>query len=168
MTMLSRFRAAGAAFALVILGALAHAALQLPGVQGPFLGDQNTNLFSVAQAINQMNQAAASQAVAAPNANSQATCTVITTPLVNVTSSVGTGSLCLPTATAGSFVFLSNTTGNTVNVFGSNQPFVPGVQDTINATAGSTANAVVTVAHVVFFSPANGVWVSIRGAGTSG
>lgn len=159
---LARFRAAGAAFALVLLGAISQAALQLPGVQGPFLGDQNTNLFTVASAINQMNQAAAAPAVAAPNGNSQATCTVITTPLVNVTSSVATGSLCLPTATQGTFVFISNTTGNTINVFGSNQPFVPGVQDTINTTAGSTANAVATVVHAIFFSPANGVWVTIR------
>ncbi len=161
--MLARFRAAGAAFALVLLGAIAQATLQLPGVQGPFLGDQNTNLFSVAQAINLNNQNAFS--TVASTTSVQATCGVITNPLNLITTSVATGSICLPPATAGRLVFIANATANAVNLFGSNTPFVPGTQDTINGTTGSTANtAVLTTAgatapkQAFCFAPANGVW----------
>lgn len=162
---LARFRAAGAAFALVLLGAMAQATLQIPGVQGPFLGDQNTNFFSVASAINNNNQNAFSAALAAPNANVQLTCTNITNPLNLVTSSVNTGSLCLPPATAGRIVMVGNGTSNGLNLFGSNTPFTPGTQDTINGTTGSTANTTVLPSasstqnkNAFCFSPGNGLW----------
>lgn len=158
-------RAAGAAFALVLLGALAHGALQLPGVQGPFLGDQNTNLYSVAQAINLNNQNAASAALGAPNANVQATCTAIVNPLNLVTTSVSTGSLCLPPAVAGRIVMIGNGTSNGLNLFGANAPFTPGTADTINGSTGATANTTVLPSasstankNAFCFSPANGAW----------
>ena len=150
----------GAAFALVLLGALAsRATLPLPGVQGPFLGDQSTNLFTVAQAINLNNQNGFAT-LAAPNANVQSTCTAITQPLNQVTSSTNTGSLCLPTAVAGRLIFLANGTGNGLNLFGSNQSFTVGTQDTINGTAGSTAYTSGPAANkqTVCWAPANGVW----------
>jgi hypothetical protein len=163
--MLARFRAFGAAFALVLLGVFAHATLQLPGVQGPFLGDQNTNLYSVASAINNNNQNAFSAALTANNANSQSTCTTITNPLNLVTTSASTGSLCLPPATAGRIVMIGNGTSNGLNLFGSNTPFVPGTQDTINGTTGSTANTTVLPSasstankNAFCFSPGNGLW----------
>lgn len=163
MTLLARLRAAGAAFALVLLGAVSYAALQLPGVQGPFLGDQNTNLYSVAQAINQNNQNAVSNLTSTTAL--QASCGVITNPLNVIITSVATGSICLPPATAGRIVFIANATANAANLFGSNTPFVPGTQDTINGVTGSTANTTTIVTagaaatkQAFCFSPANGAW----------
>lgn len=159
------FRAIGAGFALVILGALAQAALLLPSTNGPGLGDVNVNPFTLAQAVNQMNQAATSGAIAASVANTQATCTAITNPLNRVTTSVSTGSVCLPTAFAGQMLWISNATANGLNLFGANAPFVAGTADTINGATGSTANTTVLPAagaaatkQAFCFSPANGAW----------
>jgi hypothetical protein len=163
--MLARFRAFGAAFALVTLGALAHAALQLPGVQGPFLGDQNTNLYTVASAINNNNQLAFTPAISASQTVGQANCTQITTPLNDVTVSAATGYLCLPTATAGRVVWIYNPTGQTVDLYTSAASFTPGTQDTINGTTGTTAyTALVTTSKVMCFAPANGAWACMQTA----
>jgi len=155
----------GAAFALVLLGAVAHAVLPTPGVQGPFLGDQFTNIFTLQQAVTFNNQNGFSAALTANNANSQSTCTAITNPLNLVTTSVGTGSLCLPTAVAGRIVMIGNQTANGLNLFGANAPFTVGTADTINGSTGATANTTVlpsagaTAAKNAFcFSPANGAW----------
>lgn len=157
--MLARFRAAGAAFALVLLGIVAHAALQLPGVQGPFLGDYNTNLYSVASAINNNNQLAFTPAISASQTVAQANCTQLTTPLNDVTVSAATGYLCLPTATAGRVVWVANPTGQTVDLYGSATTFTPGTQDTINGTTGTTAyTAMTTTKNTMCFAPANGAW----------
>lgn len=163
-------RAAGAAFALVLLGALAHGALVLPGVQGPFLGDQNTNLYSVAQAINLNNQNAVSSLTSTTSV--QATCAVITNPLNVIAASVATGSICLPPAIAGRIVMIANPTANAANLFGSNTPQTSGTQDTINGTTGSTANTTVlptagatTPVNAFCFSPKNGAWFCNIGTG---
>lgn len=162
MKLVRAFRAAGAAFALVLIGAVAHAVLPTP-VAGPSLGDQNTNVFTIQQALTFMNQVGAG-GITAPSANSQANCTAITNPMNTITSSVSTGSVCLPAATAGRIVWINNTTANGINVFGSNTPAVVGTQDTINTTTGSTANTAILPAAsggtktAVCYAYALGAW----------
>jgi hypothetical protein len=143
----------------------ARAAFTLPGTNGPSLGDFNVNPFTLAQAINLMNQAATSPAITANVANTQATCAAIVNPLNLVTTSVATGSLCLPPAFAGRMVWITNATGNGLNLFGSNTPFVAGTADTINGSTGATANTTVlpaagSTAHktAICHSAVNGGW----------
>jgi len=141
----------------------AFATLVLPGVQGPSLGDQNTNIYTITQAINLLNQAGFSAAQTSGVANAQATCLNLSNPLNQITSNVSTGSVCLPAAIAGRIVFITNTTANQINLFGSNTPQTVGTQDTINGTAGSTANTTVLPAAAtnkvsICISPANGAW----------
>lgn len=121
----------------------AVAVIPLPGVQGPFLGDQNANMYNLVQAITLNNQLGFSSGINAANAASQANCVPITQPINQVNASVSTGSLCLPPAAPGRVVWISNTTANGLNLYGSNTPNVPGTQDTINGTTGSTANTTV-------------------------
>jgi len=163
MKLVHAFRSMGIAFALVLLGVGAHATLQLP-VQGPSLGDPNTNIYTLAQAVNQNNQLAFSPALVA-NGTTQATCTVIVNPLNNFTTVASNGSVCLPQAFAGAEVFIANAGANTIQLFGSNTPFKSGTQDTINGTTGSTAYTGVTTTNLAAqcFSPANGAWFCSAG-----
>ena len=152
-------RAFGAAFALVFLGFVAHAALTLPDT-GLRLGD----IYSITKAINQLNQAAFTAGQTANNAASRANCTAITNPLNEFTTVASTGSVCLPTATAGSIVFIANAGSNTMNVYSSNSPFTAGTADKINGTLGSTAyTSLTTGKNGWFISPANGKWYAING-----
>lgn len=158
MKLIRAFRAMGAAFALVLLGVLSHAALVIDVPNGPSLGSQNINPFTLASAIQGNNQQGFATIVPGPG-NTQSTCTVVRTPLVLITSSVANGSICLPQGLGGQTIKVLNTSGQTVNTFGSNTPFAVGTQDTINGTAGSSAFTGLTNGlSMVCFSPANGVW----------
>lgn len=159
MKSLAAFRAFGAAFALVLLGFAAHATLPLPAVQGPYLGDQNTNLTTIVNAINQDNQIAFTPSISASQTTTQAGCTVLVNPMNNVATSASTGSVCLPTATAGREMFIGNGTTQTIDIFSNATPFTSGTQDTINGTAGTTAYAGLTSGkNTQCFSPQNGIW----------
>jgi hypothetical protein len=163
---LARFRAAGAAFALVLLGIVSHAALQLPGVQGPFLGDQNTNLYTVAQAINQNNQVQTTTALTANTAQTQAAATQLQYGINQVaTVASATNSVALPACVTGALVFVTNDGGNSMTVFGQN-----GRTDTINGTAGATGVPQAAASHAIYVcavpgTPSTaGAWLSIRAA----
>lgn len=165
MTLLRAFRAMGAAFMLVLVGVVAHATLSIPAVNGPFLGDSNTNLFTIATAINNNNQMAFTPTATAGAAATQSTCFAITNPLSNITTGASNGSICLPTATAGRELFIANSTGQTLNIFGSNTPFTIGTQDTINGTTGSTSYSSLTSGkNAQCFTPANGAWFCASGS----
>jgi hypothetical protein len=160
---MTRLRPIVATVVLVLFGVgitlMAHATLSLPGVNGPFLGDQNTNLYSVANAINNFNQLAFTPAISASQTSGQANCTQLTTPLNDVTVSASTGYVCLPTATGGRVVWIYNISGQTIDIYSSAASFTPGTADTINNTAGTIPyTPLVTTAKVMCFSPANGVW----------
>jgi hypothetical protein len=173
---MTRLRSIAAAVALVLVGVsialapaliirFAHATLSLPGVNGPFLGDQNTNLYSVANAINNFNQLAFTPAISASQTVGQANCTQLTTPLNDVTVSASTGYVCLPTATAGRVVYIFNPSGQTVDIYSSATSFVPGTADFINGTAGTTAyTKMISGLSVTCFAPANAVWACISGS----
>lgn len=143
---------------VLLLVAMARATLNIDVPNGPSLGSQNINPFTLATAIANNNQQ--NFATIVPGAaNTQSTCTVVATPLVNIASSVANGSICLPKAIGGQTIKVLNTSGQTVNTFGSNSPFTTGTQDTINGTAGSTAyTGLTTGLSMVCFAPANGVW----------
>lgn len=158
MNLIRACRAFGAAFALVLLGVVAHAVLPTPQVQGPFLGDQFTNIFSLQQATSLQNQWGFQSAQTANN-TTQATCTVITQPIVQFTTVASSGAACLPPATAGRMVFIANEGAQTLQLFGSNNPVVSGTQDTINTTAGSSAFAHPATGKLTFcFGEAAGAW----------
>jgi hypothetical protein len=154
----------------MLLGAIlvaitpALAAVVIPGIQGPWLGDTNTNLYTLATAIfNNSGQGTTSPFTPGPG-NVQATCQPMLTPQVNIVTSVANGSVCLPKAAAGTDIELGNASGQTINIFGANAPFVAGTQDTINGTAGSTAYTNLTSGKSgSCFAPANGVWYCSTG-----
>lgn len=106
--------------------------------------------------------------IAAPNANSQATATPVpaVTSLIEVDSSVATGSLVLPAAVAGSQITIINNTANALNTFANvrvNQ--LTGALDTINSLSNGTAFTGITgnggASPVVIFTCAkNGLWLT--------
>jgi len=101
--------------------------------------------------------------LAAPNAASQATGTPIPTgmALVEVDSSVSTGSVVLPFAAAGTEIQLINNTANTVNVYAS--PVInpsTGALDTINALANATAFPATANNLFAFACAKNGKWAA--------
>lgn len=157
-------RSFGAAFALVLLGFLAaqSAALVPAAVNGPWLGDNLTNLWSLTNAhILGSGYGVGNAITTIDQSSGQSNCTA--TGNVNMLhylkTSASTGYICLPTANSGRFILYLNATGQTIDVYGSNTSFVPGTQDTINGTTGSTAyTAMVSGKNLLCFSPANGLW----------
>src|SRR5271166_5985044 len=98
MKLISAFRAMGAAFALVLVGmASSYAVFILDPPNGPSLGTQNVNPFTLATAIGTNTQQNFQPSIAIGPANVQSTCTQLVGPMVNlVTSSIANGSVCLP------------------------------------------------------------------------
>lgn len=144
----------------VLLATIAKAVLPTPDT-----GLRLTDWFALQQAItfdNQVGFATVTNAVA----NTQASCTALVFPMNNITTATtqANASFCLPTATAGREVYIGNGSGVTINIFGSNTPFVAGTQDTINTTAGSTAyTSTTTTKNANCFAPANGTWFCTAG-----
>lgn len=161
MNLIRIARAFGASFALVVLGYVAHAALTLPATQGPFLGDYNVNPYTLALAINNLNQNGNSPALTATGSSSQTGALPLVNPLNQITGPAAGAGVNLPTATAGRIVMVSTFLGggNGPNIFGSNTPFTVGTNDTINGTAGSTPYNPGANKLVVCMSPANGAWI---------
>jgi hypothetical protein len=60
----------------------------------------------------------------------------------------------LPSAVAGSVVFLANAGANPVQVFGKGS-------DTINGTAGATGISVANAKRILFVAVTNNVWFSL-------
>jgi hypothetical protein len=82
------------------------------------------------------------------------------TPVLTLGSNhVGTAassgdSVVLPSAVAGSVVFLANAGANPVQVFGKGS-------DTINGTAGATGISVANAKRILFVAVTNNVWFSL-------
>jgi hypothetical protein len=116
-----------------------------------------TWLFGLAGGTNQAFVAG----LAAPNAASQATATPIpaNTSLVQIDSSVATGSVTLPLALAGTDLAINNNTGNAVNMYASlviNQ--LTGALDTINAGANSAPVTLTANTITLVMCTKNGKW----------
>lgn len=166
MKLLTLLRAVGASFALVLIGAIgAFAVLPPPATTGPTLGDTTTNLSTVVQAITKAREFGFSGTNSVSQTAGQANCTAIAdgSPFYNVTTSAGTGYLCLPTAFGGRMVMIGNTTGNQLNIYGSAATYTAGTQDTINGVVGTTAFAPTPTAASICFTPANGQWRCLSG-----
>jgi hypothetical protein len=165
--MLKFARSFGAAFALVLLGAVfalaVPTALPLPSTPGPFLGDFGNNLYTITQNYLAGSGHGAVNLGSVSQTATQAACTPITpqndSKLYVITTSAGTGSVCLPTANAGKEVIISNASGSTVDLFGSNTFAVSGTQDTINGSAGNNAyNKLITLMTAICVAPVTGKW----------
>lgn len=158
-------RSIGAAFALVLLGMVAHATVSslwngaTPGVTGPWLGDSNININTLYQAATQQAGVNYNPALSVSQTTTQAGCTQLKNGFSEVKTSAATGSVCLPTAIAGLDVMIGNASGQTIDIFGSAATFTPGTQDTINGTAGTSAYTNLTSGkNTECFTPNNGAW----------
>lgn len=140
-----------------------HAAsLQPPAINGPWLGDQNTNLYSVTKAIilgSGFGTGAAITTISQTSGQSNCTQTGLTNMMHYLETSAGTGYICLPTALSGRLVLYLNATGQTIDVYSSATSYTSGTADTINGTAGTTPYTGLTNGkNLLCFSPANGIW----------
>src|SRR5580704_3625168 len=119
--------------------------LPLPGTPGPSLGDFNTNLYTLTKAIIAGSGVGVGNALSVSQTSGQSNCTQLGTVNMvhNLTTSASTGYVCLPAAIPGFYKNILNQTGQTINIYGGASPnqYVPGTQDTINGTVGSTAFA---------------------------
>lgn len=165
MNLIRAARALGASLGLVLLGAMAYAAFTLPGTQGPGLGDNNVNPYTLALAINSANQTGFSAGLTAAGASSQTGSLALVNPFNQVTSSAASAGVTLPTATGGRSVVIFNgaAAGIVLSIFGSNSPFTAGTNDTINGTAGSTAYLLTQGSTAACMAVANGAWACHRG-----
>lgn len=157
MKVIAGLRAMGAAFALVLIGALAHAVVGTPPGTGPALvdgvwlnglaGGTNYSYQSGITAHAGGTQAAAVQLAAGIN-------------MVDVDTVTTTGdSVALPQCVAGTYLFVANAGAQTLDVYGS--PTVNSLtaaNDTINGTAGSTAYTLTNNTNAIFFCAKNGAW----------
>ena len=154
----------GALFVTLALSA----SLLPPAVNGPWLGDQNSNLYSIITAHIQGSGYGAGTAITTIDQTvGQANCTQ--TGLANMMhylkTSAATGYICLPPALQGRLVMYQNATGQTIDIYGSNTFAVSGTQDKINGTAGSTAYTSLTNGlNTICFAPFNGLWSCITGS----
>jgi hypothetical protein len=123
----------------------------------PTLADQ----LAIVQAITEQNQLGFVNGLTAHSGGGQPLAFQLSqlAPLVQVAVAAAPGdSVALPSAIPGAMMFLSNSSGNIVNVFGQTNPNT-GVQDSINASNAAFAMAI-NSAHL-FFCPKPGIWAAI-------
>lgn len=142
------------------------AVLTLPDFNGPYLGDQNTNLYTVAQAINQWRQQQTTSGLTALAGGGQTGATRLGYGFNQITVvATAADSVQLPPCNVGAAVYVTNDDStDAMTVFGAQ-----GRSDTINGTAGATGVSQVAGAHAIYFcavpdaTTANaGKWTSIR------
>lgn len=171
MRMLRFARAAGAAFALVLFGAAFGMAAvspywqgQTPGSTGAWLGDSTFNINSLWRAHVTGAGMSYTSLTTISQTSAQANCTQINPDaMVEAKTSAATGYLCLPSAVAGKVVMIGNASGQTIDLYSSATPGVPGgATDTINGTAGTTAyTSMSSGKNTVCFAANNGAWYCI-------
>lgn len=141
------------------------AVLQLPDFNGPFLGSQTTNIYTLAQAINQWNQQQTTSGLTALVGGGQTGATRLGYGLNQVATVASTAdSVQLPPCNVGAAVYVTNDASNSTTVFGAQ-----GRTDTINGTAGATGLAQAGAAHTLYLcavpdatTAAAGKWTTIR------
>lgn len=135
------------------------AAFVLPATQGPFLGDNNVNPFTLAKAINEFNQHQTRDTLTATASGTQANSLQLSYGFneVSVVATTADG-VDLPRCVNGAIVFVANTSANSMTVFG-----LVGTTDTINGTAGATGVAQANAARALYFCYKTGAWLSLRG-----
>jgi len=171
MKLVQAARAAGTAFALVLIGALAQAAVspfwngQTPSTSGPWLGDTTFNIRSLWDAYTTSRGMGYSAGLSVSQTTGQANCTQLNNDAMQeIKTSAAAGFVCLPTAQPGKDIYIANATGQTINVYSNPTSFVAGTPDTINGTAGTTAYAGLTTGkNADCFVPAGGAWYCSSG-----
>lgn len=167
-------RAFGGAFALVLLGIVAHASVspfwggngigattgQTPTTAGPWLGDYTFNISNLFVAHSRLAGVGYSPAISASQTSGQANCTqLLNDGLQEIKTSASTGYVCLPTAQAGKMVFIGNASTQTIDIYSSATSFTSGTADTINGTAGTSAYTGLTSGKsAICFAANNGAW----------
>lgn len=143
--MLKKVNAAllGLLLSLSLWQPLAAQTLPLPGTPGPSLGDFNTNLYTLTKGVEAGSTVGVGIALSVSQTSGQSNCTQLgqVNMVHNITTSASTGYVCLPPAVPGFYKNILNQTAQTINIYGggTGSQYVPGTQDTINGTAGSTA-----------------------------
>jgi len=152
----------------IALFGLAHAAqIPLPGVNGPYLGDQNNNLYTLTLSYIQNSGQGAHAGISASQTSGQVNCTQLdSNALQQVTTSASTGYVCLPTAYSGKSILIGNgVSGQTIDIYSSATSYTSGTADTINGTAGTSAyTGLSTGKNTLCFAPANGAWYCSSGS----
>jgi hypothetical protein len=160
-------RSFGAAFALVLIGAIAAFASQSSFwnggsvTPGPWLGDYNFNINRLFSAHAQDNGMGYSPSLSVSQTSGQANCTQLQQDgLIEVKTSAGTGYVCLPSAIAGKRTMIGNGSTQTIDLYSSATPGVQGgATDTINGTAGTTPYTGLTNGKTaVCIASNNGAW----------
>lgn len=159
------FRAFGAAFALVLLGALAQANIspfwgtQAPSTNGPWLGDSNFNINTLYLAHERLAGHGYAPSLSVSQTSAQANCTQLGNDgFQQIATSAAAGYVCLPTAQPGKAIMIANATGQTINLYSSATGYA-GTADNINGTVGTTAYTGLTTGKTaICFVPAANNW----------
>lgn len=152
--------------AIVASAIIAGAAqLPLPASNGPSLGDQNSNLYTMIQAYVTGSGFGSHTKISVSQTSGQANCTQFdANAQQEVTTSASTGYACLPTAIAGKEINIGNATNQTIDLYTSAASAVSGTADTINGTAGTTPYTGLTGnKNTTCFAPSNGAWYCSSG-----
>ena len=171
MKLLKFGRAFGAAFALVLVGFVAaQANVSLfwgypagsagTPTQGPWLGDNYYNIYTIFVAHTRLAGVGFLSLTTISQTSAQANCTQLGNDgLIEAKTSASTGYLCLPAAIAGKMVFIGNATGQTIDLYSSATSYLAAGADTINGTIGTTAYTGLTNGkNAVCFAANNGAW----------
>lgn len=162
--MVANYVLVGILGAVLAVGGAAYAAFPLNVPQGPSLGDNFVNPYTLAKAINEGNQRQATAGLTAKAGGGQTSATQLALG-INEVSVVATAadSVQLPACVPGTMVFVvNNDASDSMTVYGQ-----VGRTDTINGTAGATgvAQAAAARAWYVCISTASatqGAWVTLR------
>ena len=153
---------------------LAAQTLPLPGTPGPSLGDFTTNLYTLTKGVIAGSTVGVGSALSVSQSSGQSNCTQLgTVNMVHVIgTSAGTGYVCLPAAIPGFYKVIQNTTAQSISIYGggsASSQFVPGTQDTINGTVGSTAyTGLGSHQQVICIVGVGGAWTCTGGTNGAG
>ena len=152
----------GPVLAILALGAsyALAAQLPLPAVNGPYLGDEQNNLWQLTTAYETSSGLQSTSGLSVSQTSAQANCTQLgSAALQEIKTSASTGYVCLPTAFSGRVIRIGNATGSTIDIYSSATSFTSGTTDTINTVAGTTAyTGLTTHISTTCFAPTNGAW----------
>lgn len=145
-----------------LLGLVLAAPVPLPGVNGPTLGDANSNLYSIIEGYTAGRGVGVSASISASQSSTQANCTQLSQApqylIANVTGA-STTYVCLPTAFSGRMQLIWMNVSQTLDIYSSAVSFTPGTTDTINTTAGTTPYTSNTGKKLTLcYAYANGAW----------
>lgn len=158
--MIKAFRAMGAAFALVLIGAIAHA--YTVGIPPQQYGDEalinQQWLYALSGGQNQTFQSGITAHAGGGQTSAFQLPAGVALVEIDTVATAG-DSVALPQCLAGMMLYLRNAGGATLDVYGNatTNP-LSATSDTINGTAGSSAYTVSNNTNAIFFCAKNGAW----------